>query len=150
MKLSSKPSGYLSTITFTTCTKDTVRTSQSACMENYEEETRIRSGYKNVCVHVSFPPMWPYSFVVIIHADTKSSEKLTTLLTNASLTKDIGRLCPSYQTSSLESYHSVVNHFAPKSTAFSYLGMECRYMYITCVRILCYIQDIIHLLLLPP
>lgn len=61
-------------------------------------------------------------------ADTKSSEKLTPLLTNANLTKAIGRLCPSHQTSSLESYHSVINHFAPKSTAFSYLGMECRYV----------------------
>ena len=70
--------------------------------------------------------------ILSLYADTKPSEKLTPLLTNANLTKDIGRLCPSYQTSSLESYHSVVNHFAPKSTAFPYLGMECRC--ITCLH----------------
>ena len=69
------------------------------------------------------------SHTICFYADTKSSEKLTPLLTNASLIKDIGRLCPSYQTSSLESYHSVINQFAPKSTAFSYLGMKCRYIH---------------------
>ena len=63
------------------------------------------------------------------HADTKASEKLVPLLSNAMLCKDIGRLFLYYQTSSLESYHSVINHFAPKSTAFSYHGMECRYIY---------------------
>ena len=60
-------------------------------------------------------------------ADTKASEKLTPLLSNTQLCNDIGRLSPLHQTSSLESYHSVINHFAPKSTAFSYLGMDCRY-----------------------
>lgn len=85
-----------------------------------------------------------YSFACFLslHADTKSSEKLTPLLTNANLTKDIGRLCASHQTSSLESYHSVINHFAPKSTAFSYLGMECRY--ITYLHIMNCIKIVFH------
>ena len=58
--------------------------------------------------------------------DSKASEKLSALLTNAKLSKDIARLSPVYQTSSLESFHGVIIHFAPKSTAFSYQGMQCR------------------------
>ena len=59
--------------------------------------------------------------------DSKTSEKLTSLLTNTLLCKDITRLSAMHQTSSLEAYHSVVMHFAPKSTTFSYSGMQCRY-----------------------
>ena len=59
--------------------------------------------------------------------DSKASEKLTSLLTNTLLCKDITRLSAMHQTSSLGAYHSVVMHFAPKSTAFSYSGMQCRY-----------------------
>ena len=33
---------------------------------------------------------------------------------------------PVYQSSSLESFHGVIIHFAPKSTAFSYQVMQCR------------------------
>ena len=58
--------------------------------------------------------------------DTKASEKLSALLTNAKLRKDIVKLSPIYQTSYLEAFHSIVIHFAPKSTAFSYQGMQCR------------------------
>ena len=58
--------------------------------------------------------------------DTKASTKISCLLTNPRLLKDIARLSPKYQTSSLESFHSVLIHFAPKSVAFSFNGMLCR------------------------
>ena len=69
-----------------------------------------------------------YSELMYVYAvtDSKASEKLSALLTKAKLSKDIAKLSPVYQTSSLESFHSVVIHFAPKSTAFSYQGMQCR------------------------
>ena len=60
--------------------------------------------------------------------DSKPSEKLSTLLTNTELCKAVRRLSPVYQTSSLEAFHSVIIHFAPKYVPFSYHGMNCRYI----------------------
>ena len=54
-----------------------------------------------------------------LFADTKTTEKLSVLLTDTRLLNDLVRLLPSYKTSSLESYHSVIIHYAPKSVAFS-------------------------------
>lgn len=42
------------------------------------------------------------------------------------LLKDIGKLSPAEQTSSLESYHNIVNFFAPKSTHYFYNQMKAR------------------------
>ena len=65
------------------------------------------------------------------HADTKASEKLCALLTDTNLLKNLTRLSPLYQISHLESFHSVIIHFAPKSVALSYPGMTCRYVAIS-------------------
>lgn len=46
---------------------------------------------------------------------------------NTSLTKAIKQAPSVEQTSALEGYHSVVNQFAPKIFAFSYLGILSRY-----------------------
>ena len=48
------------------------------------------------------------------------------IICNNRLLVDVQKLLAEKQTSSLESYHSVVNHFAPKLIAFSYIGMHCR------------------------
>ena len=68
-----------------------------------------------------------------IHLDSKACEKLYYIICNNKLLEDVQKLSPQQQTSSLESYHSVVNHFAPKLLAFSYIGMPCRYMIITII-----------------
>ena len=57
---------------------------------------------------------------------SKACELLSDIILNKNLLGDITKLSPSYQTSSLESYHSVVNHFAPKLLGFSFVGMHCR------------------------
>ena len=56
----------------------------------------------------------------------KAFEQLSDVMSSKHLLADIKKLSPSKQTSSLESYHSVLNHFAPKLLAFSYVGMHCR------------------------
>ena len=53
----------------------------------------------------------------------KASEKITDLITNTKFCNDISHLSPLHQTSSVEAFHSVMIHFLPKSTAFSYKGM---------------------------
>ena len=52
--------------------------------------------------------------------------KLVEALTQNSLLKGIKQASPVAQTSYLEGNHSVVNQFAPKMLAYSYLGMLCR------------------------
>ena len=47
-------------------------------------------------------------------AGTPPFEKLTELLTKISLIKDVRQMSGQHATSSLEAFHSVQNHFAPK------------------------------------
>ena len=64
----------------------------------------------------------------MIIIDTKSSEKISAVITRKAFCSDVAKLSPVHQTSRLEAYHSVVIHFAPKSAAFTYLGMLARYL----------------------
>ena len=57
---------------------------------------------------------------------SKACEKLRDIVSSKYLIKDMRKLSFYYQTSNLESYHSVVNHFAPKLLAFSHTGIHCR------------------------
>ncbi|XP_065908498.1 uncharacterized protein [Dysidea avara] len=57
---------------------------------------------------------------------SKAYEKLYDILCSKTLLPDIKKLSSQHQTSSLEAYHSVVNHFAPKLLSFSYHGLHSR------------------------
>ncbi|XP_026100436.1 uncharacterized protein LOC113071285 isoform X1 [Carassius auratus] len=52
--------------------------------------------------------------------------KLENIIMRTALLKDVRQLSPQHQTFSLEAYHSLILHFAPKHTGFSYLGMYSR------------------------
>lgn len=57
---------------------------------------------------------------------TKVCEKLQTVISSCQMKKDIPMLSTCQQTSELEAYHSMINHFAPKMIGFSYHGMHSR------------------------
>ena len=52
--------------------------------------------------------------------------KVTAALTNTRLVKGIKKASPLDQTSCLEGFHSVLNQFAPKMIAYSFIGQYCR------------------------
>ncbi|XP_022101363.1 uncharacterized protein LOC110984997 isoform X2 [Acanthaster planci] len=57
---------------------------------------------------------------------TEETTQLYQILESTSLLKDIRKMSSTAQTSSLESFHSLINQFAPKMKAYSYDGMTCR------------------------
>ncbi|XP_030235101.1 uncharacterized protein LOC115559987 isoform X1 [Gadus morhua] len=64
------------------------------------------------------PPRWSHGSLAAV--------KLENIMMRAALLKDVRQLSPQHQTFSLEAYHSLILHFAPKHTGFSYLGMYSR------------------------
>ena len=63
-----------------------------------------------------------YSFPI----DSPLHKKVCAALTNKRLMNGIKKASPLAQTSCLEGFHSVLNHFAPKMIAYSYVGQYCR------------------------
>ncbi|XP_078494969.1 uncharacterized protein LOC104265692 isoform X3 [Ciona intestinalis] len=57
---------------------------------------------------------------------TKAAVQMEKIVCNSRLLKDIAQLSSSYQTSTVEAFHSLLNNFVPKMICFSFLGMECR------------------------
>ncbi|XP_041938207.1 uncharacterized protein LOC121699817 isoform X2 [Alosa sapidissima] len=80
-------------------------------------------------VHTHEDPIFPKC----LHTIRKTRDKRTPAfyhlekeLTKKTVLKDIAKLSPHYQTSSLEAFHSVILRFAPKNVVYPYLGMLCR------------------------
>ncbi|XP_064639563.1 uncharacterized protein LOC135495074 isoform X3 [Lineus longissimus] len=66
-----------------------------------------------------------------IKKGSKAHKELTLILTQKILLKDIRKVSPGVQTSSLESYHKIVGYFAPKSRHFFYEPMKARLLLAT-------------------
>ena len=64
----------------------------------------------------------------ITFTGTKACEKVLKIITSTYLRSDVRKLSSGMQTSSVEAFHSVVNHFALKLLSFSYEGMCSRYV----------------------
>lgn len=97
-------------------------------------------GVTRVCVHKLFIKFFMSHHIVVIGYFSQGSnycwylsqgtvvyDKLYGTLTNNSLVKGIKQASPFAQSSCLEGFHSVLNHFALKMIFYSYIGMYCRY-----------------------
>ena len=62
----------------------------------------------------------------LVFKGSKPYQKLKNILTKTTLVKDVKKRSPVVQTSSLEGFHSVLNHWHPKMICFSWLGTYCR------------------------
>lgn len=58
---------------------------------------------------------------------TPEHDLLSDIIDDRRRIKDVKQLSPLGQTSALESFHAVINHFAPKMIHFHYNGMYTRY-----------------------
>lgn len=83
---------------------------------------KIESGSSIVSVSIHYT----ITGLLFDYADTKPSEKFSSLVRNQNLCTDIKKLSTTYQTSRVEAFHSVIIHYAPKLVAFSYAGMKAR------------------------
>ncbi|XP_052277728.1 uncharacterized protein LOC127876462 [Dreissena polymorpha] len=57
---------------------------------------------------------------------SKAAVKVEEIVLSKRLCTDVAKLSTGYQTSTLESFHATINHFAPKMMSFSYHGQACR------------------------
>ncbi|KAK3731006.1 hypothetical protein QZH41_018754 [Actinostola sp. cb2023] len=63
-----------------------------------------------------------------LQSDSIVYERVNKALTQHSLVNGIKQASPYSQTSSLEGFHSVLNHFSPKMIVYSYAGQYCRHI----------------------
>lgn len=78
-------------------------------------------------LHFIIPFIYQIDAIFSFLLGSVAYEKLHSALTNVNLMKGIKQASPLAQTSCLEGFHYVLNHFAPKMIAYSYVGMYCRY-----------------------
>ncbi|KAK3731987.1 hypothetical protein QZH41_013225 [Actinostola sp. cb2023] len=73
------------------------------------------------CTHRKLKRMW-----LKPGTSDEVTVKLSQIIDKSTMRRDVAKMSPIGQTSALEGYHSLVNHFAPKMIHFSYHVMEAR------------------------
>lgn len=63
-----------------------------------------------------------------IYIGGRAHKSLQAIVHGRMLKKDVPKLSPGEQTSSIEAYHKVVTAFAPKSVHYHYPAMKTRYI----------------------
>ncbi|XP_028408641.1 uncharacterized protein LOC114531189 [Dendronephthya gigantea] len=63
-----------------------------------------------------------------IKIGTRAHDKLQAIIMKKTILKDVKKLSPDAQTSSLEGFHSTLNQWHPKMICFSWLGTYCRHI----------------------
>ena len=84
--------------------------------------------YIYICMELCCVPTTIYSCYTY-KISTKVCEKLYDVICNVRLLEDINRLSPHQQTSSLENYHPVINHFAPTQAIAFFLCRDAMQVY---------------------
>ncbi|XP_034722579.1 uncharacterized protein LOC117941677 isoform X1 [Etheostoma cragini] len=75
------------------------------------------------CVH---PPKASKDHSKWFQPGTSALNRLERVLTNKRYLTDVEKLSHHFQTSTVESFHSVIQRFAPKNVVFPFIGMLCR------------------------
>lgn len=89
-----------------------------------------RTRYSSCNLQLKVNPKSSYD-LKYMHAPTSLGTplfyKLEKVLSNKRILKDVTKLRPHFQTSSVGSFHSIISRFTPKNVDFSFIGMLCRY-----------------------
>jgi hypothetical protein len=93
----------------------------SACSTHDGNGTVIWAKFKSFLSHIVNKQRHYYLPGSVAH------EKVCYQLTKTRLVNAIKQASPISQTSCLEGFHSVLNHFPPKMIHYSFPGMYCRY-----------------------
>lgn len=82
-------------------------------------------------------------YIVLIISGTDANVQVVELLTKTMFVNDVAKMSNVGQTSGVEAYHSVVNHFAPKMYKLSYKGMNSRWVKLNlCCSLLLYMLQL--------
>ena len=82
----------------------------------------MKSEFDTQCCNIQ-----PLEVLIPLHFNTSSFyDKIVAICGKTQMLNDVKKLSPEVHTSHLEAFHSTLNQFHPKMTAYSYTGTYCR------------------------